>query len=481
MRRLFLLSLALGLIFVVAAPAIAGEAQTGAGSRLDVRALDAYVQGQMSKHGLKGVSLAITSKTEILYLKGYGVSGNGRAMTPQTPMYIGSQSKSFTALAIAQLIEQGKIDPYDPVQRYIPWFRVRDEAASQLITIADLLHHTSGLSDAGFTALLADDATREEAVRALASAKLTAPVGETFQYFNLGYAVLAFVVQNASGMTYEDYIQKNIFDRLEMTHTYTDPAVARAHGLSQGYSRFFGFTIPQAQPHRSFELSAGYLISTAEDLAHYAIAMDNGGRYKGQQLLTYEGMDLLFSPVQGYGMGWFVEQGHVFHGGANETFKTYVDIYPLRDTSLVLLINQGYLFDHYISAPQLFRGVEAIVLGQLPPPLSQGWSVRSMGWALLAFVLGLTIFQIRNLLSLRGWVARTRSWSTGQKVWDAAVSLLIPTIILVVVFGGLKTYFGYRYNWTYQLINMSRTLTDITVLMVIGCVPDYVQGITKVL
>ena len=135
MRRLFLFSLSLVLVFVLAARVMAVEAETGSGSKLDAQALDAYIQGQMSKHGLKGVSLAITSKTEILYLKGYGVSGNGRAMTPQTPMYIGSQSKSFTALAIAQLIEQGKIDPYDPVQRYIPWFRVRDEAASQLITI----------------------------------------------------------------------------------------------------------------------------------------------------------------------------------------------------------------------------------------------------------------------------------------------------------------------------------------------------------
>ena len=480
MRRLFLFSLSLVLVFVLAARVMAVEAETGSGSKLDAQALDAYIQGQMSKHGIKGVSLAVTSKTEIIYLKGFGVSGNGRAMTPQTPMYIGSQSKSFTSLAIAQLIEQGKIDPADPVQKHISWFKVQEEAASQLITIADLLHHTSGLSDAGFTALLPDDATNEEAVRALASAKLTAPVGEKFQYFNLGYAVLSLVVQNVSGMMYEEYIQKNIFDPLEMTRTYTDPAVAREHGLSQGYSRFFGFTIPQAQPHRSFELGDGYLISTAEDLAHYAIAMDNGGMYKGHQLLAYEGMDMLFSPVQGYGMGWFVEQGHVFHGGANETFKTFVDIYPLRDTSIVLLINQGYMFDHYISAPQLFRGVEAIVLGQLPPPVSQGWSVRYMGWALLAFVTGLTIFQIRNMLTLRGWVARTRTWSTGEKVWDTTVSLLIPTIILVAVFGGIKTYFGYRFNWTYQLITMSRTLTDITMLMVIGSIPDYVQGITKV-
>jgi CubicO group peptidase (beta-lactamase class C family) len=454
-------------------------AEAGSELEFDAEALDAYISGQMSKHGIQGIALAVTSKTEIVYLKGSGTAGDDRPMTPQTPMYIGSQSKSFTGLAIAQLIEQGLVSPSDPVQKYISWFKVADEDASAKITVGHLLHHVSGLSEAGFTVMLPDDATNEEAVRALASAELTAPVGAKFQYFNMGYAVLAMIVQNVSGMKYEDYVQQFIFDPLDMTHTYTDPDVARANGLSQGYSRFFGFTIPQRQPHRVFEVSAGYVISTAEDMAHYAMAMDNAGHYKGNQLLTVRGMDMLFAPVQGYGMGWFVEQGHIFHGGANETFKTFVDIYPLKDMSIVLLINQGYMLDHYISAPQIFGGVEAIVLGRVPPPVSQGWSVRYIGWALLAFVLALSVFQVRNLLSLRGWRERARNWSTGKKIWDTAISFLIPTVILIVIFTQLKAFYGYRFNLTYQLIMMSRTLTDITILMFVGSVPDYVQGFVK--
>jgi CubicO group peptidase (beta-lactamase class C family) len=455
------------------------EAESGSQSEFDVEALDAYISGQMSKHGIQGIALAVTSKTEIVYLKGYGTAGDDRAMTPQTPMYIGSQSKSFTGLAIAQLIEQGLVSPSDPVQKYIPWFKVADEDASAKITVGHLLHHTSGLSEAGFTVSLPDDATNEDAVRALASAKLTAPIGSKFQYFNVGYDVLAVIVQNVSGMTYEDYVQKFIFDPLEMTHTYTDPELARENGLSQGYSRFFGFTVPQRQPHRVFEVSAGYIISTAEDMAHYAMAMDNAGHYKGNQLLSAQGMDMLFTPVHGYGMGWFVEQGHIFHGGANETFKTYVDIYPLRDMSIVLLINQGYMLDHYISAEQIFKGVEAIVLGRVPPPVSQGWSVKYIGWGLLALVLGLSVLHIRNFLALRGWRERARNWSTGRKIWDTAISFLIPTIILVIIFTQLKAFYGYRFNLTYQLVMMSRTLTDITILMIVGLVPDYVQGFFK--
>lgn len=467
------------LIFSLLASPLAVSASPETSEDIDFQGLDAYIAGQMSKHGIKGISIAVTSGTEIAYLKGYGTAGNGRSMTPQTPMYIGSQSKSFTGMAVAQLVEQGRIELNDPVQKYIPWFKVADEQASRKITVSHLLHHTSGLSEAGFTAILPENASNEEAVRALASARLTAPVGAKHQYFNVGYDVLAVVVESASGMIYEQYIQQNIFDPLEMTRTYTDPGLARENGLSQGYSRFFGFVVPQRQPHRVFEVSAGFIISTAEDMAHYAIAMDNGGVYKNRQLLSFEGMDMLFRPVQGYGMGWFVEPGHIWHGGANETFKTYTDIYPLRDRSIVLLINQGYMFDHFISAPQIFEGVEAIVLGRVPPPVSEGWSVKTLGWALLAFVLVLGGFQIRNLLLLRGWTDRASAWSTAKKIWDTAISFMIPTLILVVVFSQVKAFMETRFNLTYQMITMFRTLPDIAVLMILGSVPDYVQGFLK--
>lgn len=479
MRRIYLFTISLLTLIALSAWTMPAAAGVVSSVGFDAQALDAYILGQMSKHGIQGIAIAVTSKTEIIYLKGYGTAGGDRPMTPQTPMYIGSQSKSFTGLSIAQLIEQGLVSQSDPVQKYIPWFRVADEEASKKITVGHLLHHTSGLSEAGFMKSLPADASNEEAVRALASAELTAPVGSTFQYFNVGYDVLAVIVQNVSGMTYEDYIQRCIFDPLEMTRTYTDPELARENGLSQGYSRFFGFTLPQKQPHRVYEVSAGYIISTAEDMAHYAMAMDNAGFYKGNQVLTVRGMDMLFSPVQGYGMGWFVEQGHIFHGGANETFKTYLDIYPLRDMSIVLLINQGYMLDHYISAEQIFKGVEAIVLGRVPLPVSEGWSVKHIGWALLAFVLALSILHVRNFLSLRGWTERARNWSTGKKIWDTAISFLIPTVILIIIFSQLKAFYGYRFNLTYQLVMMSRTLTDITILMIVGSVPDYVQGFVK--
>jgi hypothetical protein len=178
-------------------------------------------------------------------------------------------------------------------------------------------------------------------------------------------------------------------------------------------------------------------------------------------------------------MGWFIEPYHIYHGGANETFKTYVDLYPGKGLGIVLLINQGYMADHYISAPQVFEGVESIVLGSNPPPVSNGWSVKTIGWGLLVFVLLLIALHSWNFYHLKGWSERTRTWSTVKLVWDVAVSFLIPTVIMSIIIWQMKSYNGYRFNLTYQMLYMINTLTDISILMLLGTVPDYLQGFIK--
>jgi CubicO group peptidase (beta-lactamase class C family) len=448
-------------------------------SSIDFVEIDQHITAQMDKHGLKGIALAITQADQVLYLKGYGTAGQGRSMTPQTPMYIGSQSKSITGMALAQLIEQGKVNLNDPVIDYIPWFGVADPDATKKITISDLVYHKSGLSEEGYTTIVPDNASLEEGIRSLSTATLTAPIGTKFQYFNMGYCVLMQVIENVSGQKYAEYIQEHIFTPLGMTQSYTDPISARADGLSQGYSRFFGFTLAWPQPHVGYQLGDGYIISTAEDLAHYVIAMNNRGSYQDESLLSPEMLKRMFMSINGYGMGWFIMPDHINHGGANETFKTYVDLYPSRGLGIVLLINQGYMLDHFISADQVFYGVQSIALGKIPPPISQGWSVKVIGWGLLGFVVALCVLHVWNFTHLRGWKIKSRTMSMGKKIFGVSISFIIPTVILIIVYSQVKGFFGTRFNLTYQVLMMFKTLPDISVLFLVGTIPDYVQGIIK--
>ena len=179
-----------------------------------------------------------------------------------------------------------------------------------------------------------------------------------------------------------------MFDPLGMSRSTADPATAS--DLAQGYSRLFGFPIPVRQTVRQYEIGAGYIVSTAEDLARYAIAMMNDGG----GLVTPEMAGRIFTPGLGdYGMGWYIDRSRtkIWHGGANEAFRTDLNLYPQAGRAFVLLVNEGHLADHYVASKQLTDTVEALVLGRTPPPVSQGWSVRWIGWALAALVLGLIV------------------------------------------------------------------------------------------
>lgn len=464
----------LSMLISLVQPANAAFATAG---KIDYGMLDAVITSQMSKHGLPGVAVAVIEGDEVTYLKGYGTAGWGRSMTPQTQMFIGSQSKSFTALAIAQLAEAGKLDLNAPLQSYLTWFRVGDEAASQKITISQLLHHTSGLSESGFGVVLPTNTTPEQAVRSLAQARLTAPVGAQHQYFNLGYDALAYLVEVVSGESYADYLQEHILAPLGMVDSTADPS--NASDLAQGYSRMFGFPVPMQQTVRDYEVGAGYIVSTAEDLAYYAIAMMNDGA----GLVSSEMMQRMFTPGQGaYGMGWInVDNGtKIYHGGANEAFRAEVNLYPTRDRAFVLLTNQGYLIDHFISAAQLTNSVEAVVLGQNPPPITQGWSMRWLGWGVGILCLALISLHVRNFLGLRTWGQRARDWSVFRRAFDVAMSFLIPTLILIVVFSQFKAFYGSRFNLLTNIAYMPTGLPDVFILLfLVGTLPDYIQGVTK--
>src|SRR5689334_6051963 len=112
----------------------------------DFQRIDAYVSAQRDAMHIPGVALGIVQGDQVVHLQGFGVARpDGQPMTPQTPLILGSTSKSFTALAIMQLVEAGQIRLDAPVQRYLPWFAVGTPAASATITVRQLLNHVSGI------------------------------------------------------------------------------------------------------------------------------------------------------------------------------------------------------------------------------------------------------------------------------------------------------------------------------------------------
>jgi len=424
-------------------------------------AIDAYIEQQMHRLCIPGVALAIVEGDRIVHTRGFGQARpGGETPTPQTPFFIGSLTKSFTALAVMQLVEAGQLELDAPVQRYLPWFRVADSQASAQITVRHLLNQTSGLPTLPGEMALADfdnspNAAKRQA-RVLASLTLAHPVGAAFEYSNSNYNLLGLIIEAAGGESYAEYVEAHIFSPLGMSHTYTDPAVARPDGLAVGHR--YWFTMPFAAPNLPIprgSLAGGLLISGAEDMSRYLIALLNGGRSGDAQLLSPAGVAELRRGVAEirayglslgrYGMGWYAgEIGGtklLWHSGILPHFFAYMALLPEQRKGVILLINAD---SHWMSPvlTEMGTGVTARLAGAQPTPTPFS---RFIPWALRGLLL-IPAFQIADVAATLRFVSRRgagsqRRLETG-KAWR--LHFVFPLILNLLIALTLKPLLSKR-------------------------------------
>ncbi len=426
-RKLF----ALVQILAVAGLMLARPAFSAAQHQPDFDAIDAFIERQMRRHRIPGLALGITHHGEIVHLRGFGDAGNGEKITPQTPFFIGSVTKSFTALAVMQLVDAGEVELDAPVRTYIPWFQVADEQASEKITVRHLLNQTSGLSDAGFHRPdLSLDTTLEETVRDLKTAQLTAPVGSKYQYFNLNYNALGLIVEYVSGQDFGAYLRDYIFAPLEMQNTFVSRQEAEQAGLAQGHNVALGFPLRRRQPFYAYDLPAGFVISTAEDMTHYLIAQNNGGMYRDRQILSPESVSVMHRPPNeiesSYAMAWDVSEHNgvevISHDGAVQTFLANATLLPEQGYGYVILINQNSLAHMMLALEEIGAGVTDLLLGREP---SQGLALRVL-YALLTVVV---LFDLGR--HVRNVIRFSRGRVNARPKWCLILGLILPVVFLV--------------------------------------------------
>src|SRR6266700_1734761 len=276
------------LLVVVSLTALPVAAASHAGAP-DLTRIDAYVSEQMQADHIPGVALGLVHNDQVVHLRGFGeASQSGRAVTPHTPFILASVSKSFTALAIMQLVEGGKVKLDAPVQRYLRWYRVADPAASARITLRHLLYHTSGIPSSACSTEQVT-MTLEQFVRSLGTVVLERAVGSHYNYCSANYDVLGLIVQTVSGQSYATYVQQHIFAPLQMHDSFASEQEARHDGLARGYRWLFGVPVP-FDHYEAFAVPAGFLVSSAEDMTHYLVAQMNGGRFGSAPALSSAGI-----------------------------------------------------------------------------------------------------------------------------------------------------------------------------------------------
>jgi CubicO group peptidase (beta-lactamase class C family) len=285
----------------------------------------AAMQEMISKNEIAGAVTVVVNRDKILHLESNGFAdvATKKPMTPDTLFWIASMTKPITATAILMLQDDGKLNVADPVAKYLPEFSNLKTPSGKPahITIAQVLTHTSGLGEAG-----GPEAQKAKTLGDLVPLWLAAPMqyepGEKWKYTQSGINAAARIVEVVSGMTFDAFLQKRLFDPLEMKHTtfYLTPE-SRAQ-LVTAYSRNKETgTLEPVPPRPEFgprdrpPQGNGGLYSTAPDYARFCQMLLGGGTFEGHRYLTAAAMRFLTTPQTGdLPTGFFQDRAFGHHG-----------------------------------------------------------------------------------------------------------------------------------------------------------------------
>lgn len=420
-----------------------------AAGSISYQEIDAYIERQLGRLNIPGASWVIVENDQIVHAKGFGVTGpSGEVPSSQTPYFIGSLTKSVTALAVMQLVENGAVELDAPIQQYLPWFTLADPQAASQISVRHLLNQASGLPQIpGMIGLSNFDNTTgaaEQQARALATLEPARPVGSAWEYSNLNFNLLGLVIEAVSGETYADYVQNHIFGPLDMRYSFTSKTLAQQNNLAVGHEMWFG--LPIAVPHLAVpvgSLASGQLISSSEDMGRYLIAQLNQGEYNGTHLLSAEGVEQMHHPasainlggreIGSYGMGWFVNEINgekfVFHTGEVPDYFSYMALLPEHDRALLLLVNANEQLYNY-ALWTMAEDATLMLAGVSPQP--NAWPI--LPWALRAALL-LPILFISSILTtfkrIERWQMHPASRPNPTRIW--LWHILLPAICNLVI------------------------------------------------
>ncbi len=301
-------------------------------------------------------NVLIAKEGRIVFQKSYGMADRARRQpnTLQTEFRVGSLSKMFTATAILQLEEEGKLSLTDPVAQFVPHFPYGNQ-----IQIRHLLSHTSGIQGAATTTPEPTNLT--ESVERFRYDSLAFKPGEKFEYNNFNFILLSYIAERASGKKLSQLLQTGIFQPLGMKQTGLD-----ANDRTSAYKSVGYVTNPRTQawePETSANVAlasgAGALYTTLGDLYKWSQAVS------AHTVLNAAAAQKALTPVQaGYGLGWMINQKNgrtgYGHTGSIEGYLAYFMKYPKEDVTIIFLSNY-----RYANGQQLASDLTAIAFNEL--------------------------------------------------------------------------------------------------------------------
>ncbi|HEX7955929.1 MAG TPA: serine hydrolase domain-containing protein, partial [Pyrinomonadaceae bacterium] len=350
-------------------------------SRPDFRALEAAVDAALKESKVPGAAVAVVSGDRVVFAKGFGVADaeTRSPVTPDTLFRVGSTTKIFTAVTLLSLAEEGKLKLDRPVGEYAKGL----SPALARLTAHQLLSHTAGMIDVDPDYGPHDESALGTAVRSWGEDYLFTGPGRVFSYSNEGYDLLGYVIEQAGGRPYARQVRERLTVPLGIPHSAFRTDVAMTYPFSQGHglSEDGKVHVVRPFPDNAVGWPNGFLFSSANDLARLAVALMNGGRIDGKQVVSPAVLAQVFAPhadipvagkaadrVQyGYGMQMRDYRGVrlAMHDGALTGFTCLFRMVPERRFAVVVL---GNLSEKTVDAA--WRAAFDLLLPDRPAPKS---------------------------------------------------------------------------------------------------------------
>jgi CubicO group peptidase (beta-lactamase class C family) len=319
---------------------------SGAGIAQNLAAdVDALLSTQY-KAGEPGAVVLISKSGKPVYKKAFGMADleNNVPMRTENVFEIGSITKQFTAVAILMLMEQGKLSLEDPVTKFIESYPMNDH----MITIHHLLTHTSGIKSytgmERWTKLWRNDMTPSDMIDLFKNEPMEFAPGEKWNYNNSGYFLLGYIIEKASGMSYPEYLQKNIFTPLDLKNTYYGSKSRVIANRAQGYQREGTAFVNAEYLSLTQPYAAGSIMSTVEDLLIWNNAVQSNKIVKKETIQkAFTNYKLKNGKPLNYGYGWGLNEINgsptIEHSGGIFGYSTNAIYLPKEDVFVVAYSN----------------------------------------------------------------------------------------------------------------------------------------------
>lgn len=401
--------------------------------------IDDFIDMALESSEIPGLSLTLVMDQSV-YQKGYGYANEEKreAVTSKTLFELASNSKAFTGLAILKLEKEGFLQLDDDITQYVPWLKMKYNGQIAHVTIEQVAQHMSGIPYKSITKIpvsSSEDALLKT-VQTLIGVELSNPPGRQFEYATINYDVLGLIIQNVTGVPYEEYIREHILIPLGMNNTYLFREEA-GHDLAQGYKmNFFKPSAYQAPFYRG-NTPAGNIISGGTDMENwlkYQLGMKEHDELSAIIEQSHPDSNKMYSFGWGFGITNDFEQQFT-HAGTNPNFSSMIVLRPYEQIGIAVLANMNSEYTISIT-----YGVADILEGK-QPQLIQSDQYKELD-SIASIIVFIIIPILAVLLYILGRTIRQlyRKERSRIKLGAKAVLLISLSVLLVGIFMFILSY-----------------------------------------